>query len=378
MSAGPGIGNSATPRSSGLRLPAPARFFGRFLLSIAFFFLARAIAERGARGLVLEDWAPLAEQAMLAFLLLFGYAGFGFLLDGELHPIAKQGLPARSGWLGEAGLGLAFGWGIVVLCLIPIMLAGGLRLHFSLSAASFVWLMADTAYFAILALATEIAFRGYPLQSAIRAVGEFPAVLMLAALYGIANAWLPGASRLSMAVTIALGLLLSMAYLRTRALWLPWGLQFGWIASRALLFGLPIRGVTSHSPVVQGDPIGYSLSGGDFGLDGSWLALLAILLAMPFLYRATRDLSFHYNAPVLEPGGIPVDLDSAARSQHDAATRESLPEVKPLVQILPAASPIPRPAPGLGSNFEDRPTAAAVHEAVRHPDLTPDPGPFDE
>jgi hypothetical protein len=62
---------------------------------------------------------------------------------------------------------------------------------------------------------------------------------------------------------------------------------------------------------------------------------------MPFVYRATRDLSFQYNAPVLEPGGIPVDLDAAARRQHEAATRPDMPEVKPLVQILPAGSPPP-------------------------------------
>jgi hypothetical protein len=135
-----------------------------------------------------------------------------------------------------------------------------------------------------------------------------------------------------------------MAYLRTRALWLPWGLQFGWMASRALLFGLAINGNSSHSPVVQGEPMGaFWLSGGEFGLDGSWVAFVVILLAMPFVYRATRDLSFHYNAPVLEPGGIPVDLDAAARRQHEAATRDAAPEVKPLVQILPAGSGAPMP-----------------------------------
>jgi hypothetical protein len=167
---------------------------------------------------------------------------------------------------------------------------------------------------------------------------------MLAVLYGMFQAWLPGASRTSMAVNIVLGLLLAMAYLRTRGLWLAWGLQFGWMASRALVFGLPVNNVTSHSPLVQGDPLGsYALSGGDYGLDGSWLAFVVILLAMPLLYRATADLSFVYNAPVLEPGGIPVDLDAAAKRQHEAATRPDTPEPKPLVQILPVASSEPLP-----------------------------------
>jgi hypothetical protein len=63
-----------------------------------------------------------------------------------------------------------------------------------------------------------------------------------------------------------------------------------------------------------------------------------LLLAMPFVYQITRELSYRYNAPILVPAGIPVDLDAAARRQHDVATRSDLPEIKPLVQILPATA----------------------------------------
>jgi uncharacterized protein len=324
--------------------PSHLRAFLRFVVAALYFFLARIFAHHGAAGLVSQDWAPLLEQGMLVFLLLLGYAGMSFVLDRQLYPVSKQGFPLRRGWLGEIGLGVAIGWAIAVICVLPMVIFGGLALHFSLSGLSFAWLGADAAYFALATLAVQIAFRGYPFQRAIAAIGEIPAALMLSVLYGIFRAGLPGASHASMAVSIALGLLLSMAYLRTRALWLAWGLHFGWVASRALLFGLPVNGISSHSPVVQGDPMAaVGLTGTDFGLDGTWLAFWVIVIAMPFLYRATNDLSFHYNAPVLEPGGIPVDLDAAARQQHEAATRDAAPEVKPLVQILPAAPAAPPP-----------------------------------
>ena len=75
-----------------------------------------------------------------------------------------------------------------------------------------------------------------------------------------------------------LGLVLSACYLRTRALWVSWGLNFAWKASRALLIGLAVSGVTSHSPLVQGDPMGpFWLTGGAFGLDGSWLTFFVLL-----------------------------------------------------------------------------------------------------
>jgi len=137
-------------------------------------------------------------------------------------------------------------------------------------------------------------------------------------------------------------IVLSTAYLRTRALWVSWGLNFGWKAARALLFGLAIGGVNSYSPIVQGDPTGpFWLTGGGFGLDGSWLAFIVFLAAIPVVYGATRDLDFKHNAPELVPGGIPVDLDAAARRQHEAAM--GVPAPPPLVQIAPSLTAAPPP-----------------------------------
>jgi hypothetical protein len=138
---------------------------------------------------------------------------------------------------------------------------------------------------------------------------------------------------------VALSLALSTAYLRSRALWVSWGLNFGWKASRALLFGLAISGETRHSPVVQGNPMGpFWLTGGGFGLDGSRVAFVILLVAIPVAYRLTRELDYVYNAPVIVPGGIPVDLSAAGQRQHLAATGTVATAAPALVQILPAAT----------------------------------------
>ena len=82
------------------------------------------------------------------------------------------------------------------------------------------------------------------------------------------------------------------------------------------------------------------VTGGGYGLDASWWACLVLLIAFPVLYRATRDLDFQHNAPVFEPGGMPVDLDAAARSQHESAMGQAAEPTAPsLIQILPAATP---------------------------------------
>jgi hypothetical protein len=213
-----------------------------------------------------------------------------------------------------------------------------------LGPSAWEWLVVDAAFFALVALAEEIAFRGYGFQRFERAVGPLGAALGFAAFYAIVQALLPGSNHASIAVSVMLSLVLSTAYLRSRALWVSWGINFGWKASRALVFGLAISGVSDHSPVVQGNPMGpFWLTGGGFGLDGSWVAFVALLITLPVVYRLTRELDYKNNAPVIVPGGIPVDLDAASRRQHEAAMGPVATATPSLVQILPVAPPAPEP-----------------------------------
>ena len=323
------------PRNSDSRF----RAYVQFVLALFYYFLARALAHRGAQGLSnglsSDRWVPLIEQAMVVFLLLLGYAGVGFSLNGQMHPVSTQGWPRRLGWRREVGLGLVIGWSAVVVCALVMAVGGGIAISLSLRLRSWGWFVVDAAFFALLALAEEIAFRGYPFQRFARAVGSAGAALAFAALYAFLQALEPGASRASTCVAMVFTIVLSTAYVRTRALWVSWGINFGWKATRALLFGLAVSGVNSHSPVVQGDPMGpFWLTGGGFGLDGSWLSFFVLLAAIPVVYRLTRDLNFRYNAPEIVAAGIAVDLDAAARRQHEAAMGEPAPP--PLVQIAPA------------------------------------------
>jgi membrane protease YdiL (CAAX protease family) len=316
-----------------------------FLIAVLYYFVARGLAVRSAEVLTAYDWAPLVGQMVLAFLLLLGYAAMGFWLNRQAHPISEQGLPRREGWRREVVLGLAVGWGLAVACVLPLALIGGIAISISSTASTWEWLAADTAFFVFATLADEVAFRGYAFQRFARAVGPVGASLGFAAYYAIVQSLLPGSSRTTFCVSMAVALLLSTAYLRTRALWVGWGLNFAWKASRALLFGLAVAGVNSNSPVVQGDPMGpFWVTGGGFGVEGSWITFILVLGALAVVFRLTRDLDYRYNAPVLVPGGMPVDLGAVAQAQHDAAMDNHQPSAPALVQIGPAPAAWPQPA----------------------------------
>jgi len=331
---------SSVPQGRGARL----RAYIEFLFAFVFFFLARELARRSADTLVTEQWAPLVEAALFSSLLLAVYGFMGLVFDRQANPIGAQGWPARSGFAREMGLGLSVGWAIAVVCVLPLTVVGGIAMRFATGRYAWGWLLADVAFFAAMALGEEVAFRGYGFQRMAQALGNTGAVILFAFFYATVQYRRPGSGSGSFAVSFALALLLSAAYLRTRALWVSWGINFGWKASRALLFGLAIGGNVSHSPVVQGDPMGpFWLTGGGFGLDGAWLTFFLLLAALPVLYRVTRDLDFRYNAPVIVPGGIAVDIDAAARQQHEAAMGPAPAEAAPpaLVQIAPAETAVP-------------------------------------
>lgn len=296
------------------------RAYAQFVTAVLWFFVAEIVARHSAMGLVSDAWYPLIEQAVFVFLLISGYGLMGLWFNRQLHPVSEQGLPLRKGFLREAAMGLAVGWGVALVCVIPLALAGGIAIVLFTRPSAWAWLAFDISFFALWSLGEEIAFRGYAFQRFEKSVGSLGAALGFAAYYALVQLLLPGTSGASVAVSIVFSLVLSTAYLRSRALWLSWGLNFGWKASRALIFGLAVEGLNSHSPVIQGNPMGsFWLTGGAFGLDGTWIAFVALALVLPVVFRITRDLDFRFNAPVLVPGGIPVDLDAAARAEHEAA-----------------------------------------------------------
>lgn len=317
------------------------RAYLEFIAAVIYFFVVRSFAHNAAIRIQHDTWAPLFEQVLFVALLVLGYAAFGSIFDRQSQSIAAQGLPLRSGWTREAATGMAVGWGAVVVCVLPMLLIGGIAVVITTQSSSWLWFLVDAAYFALLALGEEVAFRGYGFQRFRAVVGSSGAALGFALFYAIVHALQPGTSNASIAISVVFSFLLTTAYLRTRALWLSWGFNFAWKASQALIFGLTVRGISTHSPIIEGNPMGpFWLTGGGYGIDASWFACLVLLAAFPVVYRVTRDLEFRYNAPVFVPGGIPVDLDRASRAQHEAATRPGAEPAPPsLVQILPVYTP---------------------------------------
>lgn len=156
-------------------------------------------------------------------------------------------------------------------------------------------------FFALAAMAEEVLFRGYPFQTLVRGIGVGPAVALMGVLFGAAHLRNPNASNFAFLNTVLVSAVFCLAYWRTRALWLPFGIHFGWNFSQTVLYGYPTSGIHfTQFELTRLTQYGAEwITGGNYGPEGGALATLTILLCGTYLYYA-RSLRPHPNVVTLE------------------------------------------------------------------------------
>ncbi|HUI84222.1 MAG TPA: type II CAAX endopeptidase family protein [Candidatus Binatia bacterium] len=204
----------------------------------------------------------------------------------EEHRIAAQGLPRTKGWFRQFLLGWVLGFVLTFLAVVPIHFWGRFRTHDLMT----LRLLPNLAVllFTLLcgALAEELVFRGYPFQHLEQGIGTPWTVLLTSVLYAVLHLLNPGSGRWAVANSFLLGVLFCIAYLRTRALWLPWGIHFAWNGTLALLFGLPVSGFRSYNLTRYTEAYGPKwLTGGRYGVEASAAGTVVILVAILVLWK---------------------------------------------------------------------------------------------
>lgn len=311
-----------------------------FVTGMLWLLAAHAVAFRAGEGIAARfGWSAGAQGLVfnlaLLFLLVVGFTSLNWIGTRQGSVREANALPVRATVGEEWSRGTVIGWAAALAAVVPMMIAGALHPQFLWTGSAWKGTVVSIVAIAVGTLASEVAFRGFLFRRLIDAVGPSAATLLLSGIYALIESMSPNASGMSLIVTFIAGVLFSMAYLRTHALWLGWGLHFAWAAATAVLFGLPVAGVASYMSVVQTDsgaPLW--LTGGVYGPDGALFTAVVFLVAMVVVYRETREYAWNYTHPVLVPAGYPMDVPPPAA--HTAMEQTA---AKPtLVQIAPAPS----------------------------------------
>lgn len=214
-------------------------------------------------------------------------------------PVTAVGLGWNRASADNFALGLMGGMGAACVALAPPLLAG--LAHFTPTAGEKPTIGA-AAFLAVFLLVgssgEEILFRGFGFQTLIPSLGEGVSVAVCAILFGLLHMGNPGANWLGIANTIGFGAVFGYAFLRSRDLWLPIGMHFGWNFTLPL-FGVKVSGLTMN---VTGYEMSWTAgalwSGGAYGPEASLMATAVVLLL--FLYVRFAPAR-RQNSPLTDP-----------------------------------------------------------------------------
>lgn len=255
------------------------------VVSLYLFFLFAWNWSLYSLSIALAARLPLFHSELLVLSVLNGTLSVLLATILMLAAVERRGL-------GFVGFGLAPGWsrhlavgfagGVAMMILIVALEAFTGHLRLSISAAGprdLVPLLFAFVLFALGALHEELLFRGYAFQRMMDILGPLAATLLVAAAFGAVHLGNPHVSRLAAGNTALVGILFALLYLRSRRLWLPIGLHWGWNFAEAG-FGLPVSGITIEGMPLRAEWRGAILyHGGSYGPEGSVLATAVIALA---------------------------------------------------------------------------------------------------
>lgn len=326
------------------RLPVPRLLqFALSLTALALAGAASLTASRAAQGIAIRfqlgALEPLMTSLFLLFLVVVGFRALDWMAARGWKEVDVLPLPRRAGWLGEWGTGAAIGWGLCLAGVLPVLLSLNLHARIFRGNLAIVSILLALATLLVVSLAEEAIFRGYPFARLAEAVGPSWASVLLSLGFAVTllTANPPRHVLFALADGLVFGLVLSMAYLRTHALWLGWGLHFAYRAVAAVALGLPIAGHGEFGALLDTYASGPRwLSGGAFGLDAAFLTLFVMLAGMVAVYRLTREYAWRYTQRVLV--GAAYEVAVAPPTAHTAMEREAAAAPAPLVQILSTTS----------------------------------------
>ena len=234
------------------------------------------------------------EFIIQGVLLLATATALGWLCGRVFEdlPLRALGWSFHSGWLRDFTIGSLIGGATLLIAALLITLTGGFRFSLNLTTDSFnavaLTLISSLFIFLIGAAAEEVLFRGYPLQTVMRSWPVWIALLPTSLLFAFVHLSNPNIGLFAF-INIALaGVWLTVAYWRTRSLWLAFGLHWSWNWVMGAALGSPVSGITqiTPNPLLRISDQGVEwFTGGAFGIEGGAACTIAMVLSSLFLWR---------------------------------------------------------------------------------------------
>ncbi len=263
----------------------PGWKFGLYVAEFLLIWIATAFSIAG-----FYTGTTLSEMALNVIALFIASTGAMFLTISfaDHRPFRTFGLGFFPNWRRDLLLGVAWGMGLLALFVAGCYRIGYISVNWTADQVPRITLIETLGLILLAAATEELTFRGLPLQLLIDSMGEWPAIIAMSGLFGALHVKNPNASPLSVVNTVIAGILLSLAYVRTRSLWLPFGIHAGWNLSQGFILGFQLSGGHFASIWTTGIAGSDLILGGAYGPEGGLLVTFLFAASAVFAERKGR------------------------------------------------------------------------------------------
>jgi membrane protease YdiL (CAAX protease family) len=266
------------------------------VMAIAYFGV-KPVSKRLAVTLGMS-WNTLFDLMITVALVLLGTWFCRRFVDKR--DMSSLGFGLYKGWLGDISIGLLLGTALIGAVFLIELLLGWIEVTgFAWTTRSFnsfvIGLSVAAVNMLAVAVMEETFCRGYMLQTLEETIGTPAAVLVSSAFFGIVHLTNPSAKGwadyiLIFTITLA-GIMLAMAYLVRRSLWLPIALHFAWNMCEYYIFGLagvPADYARFMATEVTGPTFWVGMPYSAFGPEVGMLGVLTTLLGIGVIWNMKR------------------------------------------------------------------------------------------
>ncbi|MDS2672536.1 CPBP family intramembrane glutamic endopeptidase [Streptococcus pneumoniae] len=261
---------------------------------LALIGLARNFGEAGQN---LASYLQTLHQSLTDktsdFRLILGLLAFGFILNTvfrwtrkvEKRPIRTLGF-YRENFLSNLLKGFSLGLALFLLTLLGLVVLGQYRLEsIHLNPYSLAFVVFTIPFWILQGTAEELVTRAWLIPQLAKRTNLKVAIIISSSLFTLLHLGNPGITFLSAIDLFLFGVAMSLYLLKTDTVWGVAGIHGAWNFAQGNLFGILVSGQPSGTSLMTFLPQGNQdwLSGGSFGIEGSIMTSLVLLLLIVYL-----------------------------------------------------------------------------------------------
>lgn len=180
-------------------------------------------------------------------------------------------------------------YGLIIMSIGFISLILSEEIEFKKLNFNLLFFALSLGHYIFVAISEELLLRGFILSNLMKSFNNYLALVISAVLFSLLHAGNPNINLFGLFQLFVAGILLGLPYLYTKNLWFSIALHFSWNFFQGTVFGYNVSGIANYSIIETDFRYASIWNGGNFGFEGSILALILQIIAIVILYLSFEN-----------------------------------------------------------------------------------------